>query len=122
MCRCLTDLRVGGPHLPVRKLIPCSMIEDSPCFTLSLPAPLFKEERNACTPALVPNPNCPCSVHGAISRPRLTTDDHPMNPSEIEARKGSEKGLQGKEPDVSSGAPQVLSTPKVGGAFYAYAH
>jgi len=45
-----------------------------------------------------------------------------MNPSEIEAGKGSEKGLQGKEPDVSSGAPQVLSAPKVGGAFYAYAH
>jgi len=45
-----------------------------------------------------------------------------MDSLEIEARKGSEKGLQGKKSDVSGGAPKVLSTPKVGGTLYAYAH
>src|SRR5947209_6171214 len=94
----------------MRKLIPQLSIKDPATSFRRAPAPLFKEERDPCSDALVADINHPFQFHWPSTWTALTANDDPMNVVKAQPANRSKKGLYRKEPHSGPCSLQVHDT------------
>src|SRR2546427_2315948 len=85
-------------------------------------APLLEEERNLSLPALSEDLLHPLPLHRACTWPRLSADNHPVDPDQRQAGQWPDERFTGQEPDGHWDAGQVVDPGDDTAIFYANPH
>src|SRR5438034_3940746 len=118
-------VRVGGPErrefvrhrvcrpsleqrFPIRQLIPHPTIKATPGFLLVRTTPLLEKKGHILRNAPIPDLSNPLALHWSSTRPRLATDDHPINVGQRQSWNRAKQRLNGQKPDRGGHTPKVL--------------
>lgn len=104
------------------ELVPCATVQNSSRCRLASTTPLFEKEGNARRHTIVANASDPIRINRPRVRPRLASNDHPIDVLQSQIVDRAEKRFNRKESHCSRDTRQMGDSIRVIFALHAHSH